>query len=420
LQLSQRWFNIIALLILYHTNNLHLPMSSFNRRYFLKTSGLSLIPAALSGLPAAQLIANNQPTNGNDPAVKFFGDSDQIEPGAYLGLLQEAGKKTPIERDGYGQGGSVAALEKRFQLITGKEKAIFMPSGTMANQLAIAVLSGAKTKVFVQDTSHVYRDEADAAQAVFQKRLMPLANGASFFTALQLKEAIEALKEQEVFDSGIGVVSIENPVRRTLGRVVPLEEIKKINAYCRSSQLKTHLDGARLFLAAAWQGIPVKEYAAQFDTVYISLYKYLGANAGAILCGDKSVIDQMPHLMKIHGGTMYSNWSNAAMALLQLDQIDERLKQVKQSATELFASLNQLPGVQITTLPDGTNMYPLQLETSINGKLFHEVAGREFNIRFPRPNEKNETILTVNETLLRRDTTSLVSAFKNSILKSRT
>lgn len=395
-------------------------MSSFNRRLFLKTSGLSLMPAALTVLPATQLFANSQQTNATEPEIKFFGDSDRIEPSAYLALLQDAVKKTPIERDNYGQGGAVAALEKRFELITGKEKAIFMPTGTMANQLAIAVLSGVKTKVFVQETSHVYRDEADAAQAVFQKRLMPLANGASFFTVSQLTEAIWGLKEQEVFDSGIGAVSIENPVRRTLGRAVPLEEIKKISEYCRANQLKLHLDGARLFLAAAWQNISIKEYCSNFDTVYISLYKYLGANAGAILCGDKLVMDQMPHLIKIHGGSMYSNWPNAAMALLQLDQIEERLKQVKQRATELFAALNQVAGVRITTLPDGTNMYPLRLDSSINGKLFHEIAGKEFNIRFPRLNDRNETILTVNETLLLRDTANLLGAFKSIVLKSRT
>lgn len=395
-------------------------MSSFNRRHFLKTSGLSLMPTAFSSLPTTPLLGKNEKTDENEAEVKFFGDSDRIEPAAYLAQLQEAAKKKPIERDSYGQGGAVSALEKRFESITGKEKAIFMPSGTMANQLAIAVLSGVKTKVFVQETSHVYRDEADAAQAVFQKRLMPLATGASFFTASQLADAIEALKEQEVFDSGIGVVSIENPVRRTLGRTVPFDEIRKVSEYCRSKQLKLHLDGARLFLAAAWQGISIKEYAVQFDTVYISLYKYLGANAGAILCGDRSVIDQMPHLMKIHGGSMYSNWPNAAMALLQLDQIEERFKQVKQRATELFATLNQVAGIRITTMPDGTNMYPLQLGSNINGKMFHEIAGKEFNIRFLRPNEKNETILTVNESLLARDTAQLVSAFKSCALKSRT
>jgi threonine aldolase len=392
-------------------------MTRGNRRNFLKTSGLSLIPAAIAGLPVRAWADNDNGTE-TEPAIKFFGDSNRIEPTAYMRLLLEAEKKSPIERDSYGQGGAVAALEKRFEQITGKEKAIFMPSGTLANQLAIAVLSGNKTKVFVQDTSHVYRDEADAAQAVFQKRLMPLAPDNCFFTAEQLQESIEKLKEQEVFDSGIGAVSVENPVRRTFGRTVPLEEIKKINDYCKTHQLKLHLDGARIFLAAAWQGITIKEYASYFDTVYISLYKYLGANAGAILCGNKTVIDQMQHLIKIHGGSMYSNWPNAAMALLQLDEIENRLLLVKERATELFAALNQLPGIVITTLPDGTNMYPLKLGNKVNGKLFHEIARTEYQLYFPKPDNNNETMLTVNETLLLRDQSFMVTAFKNMLKKA--
>jgi threonine aldolase len=97
-----------------------------------------------------------------------------------------------IERDRYGDGGAVAALEKKFEAITGKEKALLMPTGTMANQLAIAVLSGENTKVFVQDLSHVYRDEADAAQSIFQKRLMPLAKEETCFTAEELKKAVDS------------------------------------------------------------------------------------------------------------------------------------------------------------------------------------------------------------------------------------
>ena len=100
---------------------------------------------------------------------------------AYWEQLQQANSKQPVKVDRYGNGGAVADLEKKFETITGKEKAIYMPSGTMANQLAIAVLSGDNTKIFVQDTSHVYRDEADAAQSVYNKRLMPLAKNETLF-----------------------------------------------------------------------------------------------------------------------------------------------------------------------------------------------------------------------------------------------
>src|SRR5436190_16518110 len=162
-------------------------MTVANRRDFLRLSGLSIQPAVL---PAGSLFAKSAGSGGekytdfpvtDEPSIKLFGDGEMFEPAAYIDVLKQMNTTTAIEKDRYGDGGSVGALEKKFMAITGKEKAIFMPSGTMANQMAIAVLSGENTKVFVQDLSHVYRDEADAAQSVFQKRLMPLAMGETGF-----------------------------------------------------------------------------------------------------------------------------------------------------------------------------------------------------------------------------------------------
>lgn len=290
-----------------------------------------------------------------------------------------------------------------------------MPSGTMANQLAIAVLSGENTKIFVQDTSHVYRDEADAAQSVFQKRLMPLAKGETYFTAEMLKQGVESLKEQEVFASGVGAVSIENPVRRTDGRMIPIAEIRRISEYCRSNNIKLHLDGARIYMAAAWSGTSIKEYSSYFDTVYISLYKYLGASAGAVLCGEKKIMDKMPHLVKIHGGSMYGNWTNAAMALSRLDGIEQRLADSIKRAEEVFAALNAIPGVKVSPLDGGTNIYSLQLPGNIDLKKLNEVLTKQYMIRIPRPDDKNQALITVNETLLVRNASYVVEAFKNAL-----
>lgn len=350
----------------------------------------------------------------NEPVIKFFGDGEMFEPPAYIEFLQQVNNNSAIERDRYGTGGAVEALEKKFETITGKEKAVFMPSGTMANQLAIAVLSGGNTKVFVQDTSHVYRDEADATQSVFQKRLMPLAKGQTFFTADDLQKAIAALHEEEVFASGIGAVSIENPVRRADGRMVPVEEIRKISGYCRANNIRLHLDGARIYMAAAWSGISVKEYASYFDTIYISLYKYLGASGGAILCGDKTVMEKMPHLIKIHGGSMYGNWLNAAMALHRLEGVEGRLQNAIARSKELFDALNRLPGIAVTSLEGGTNIYQLQLDKKIDGQKFQAVL-KDHNIRMPRPDQNNKVLITVNETLLYRDADYVIDAFKKGI-----
>jgi threonine aldolase len=389
-------------------------MSDINRRYFLKATGLGLLPAVLPTVPA---IANNTKysTPPAEPVVKFMYDGEWFDYAAYMEQLQLANSRQPVKVDVYGNGGAVLELEKRFADITGKEKAIFMPTGTMANQFAIAVLSGEATKVFVQDTSHVYRDEADAAQSIFNKRLMPLAKNESFFTAAVLQQAIENLDREEVFKSGIGCVSIENPVRRSDGRMVPIGEIKKISDYCRSNNIKLHLDGARLYMASAWSGISIKEYASYFDTVYISLYKYLGASAGAILCGDKEVIDRMPHLVKIHGGAMFGNWLNAAMALHRLDGMEERLQKAIKRSEEIFSSLNKIPGVKITALDGGTNIYNMKLPPGVDGKKFAETLSTRYYITVRRPNAAGDTQLTVNETLVYRDVLYIVNGFKDAI-----
>lgn len=389
-------------------------MTAFNRRFFLRTSGLSMLPAFLPFTKASAFDTYKKPGPAI-PIVKFYADGETFEPGDYLNELQKAHIANPIVRDRYGSGGAVEVLEKKFTEITGKEKSIYMPSGTMANQMALAALSGESTKIFVQDTSHVYRDEADAAQSVFNKRLMPLAKNETYFTAGQLQAAVENLDNEEVFRSGIGAVSIENPVRRTDGRLVPIEEIQKISTFCRSKNIKLHLDGARIFMASAWTGISVKEYASHFDTVYISLYKYLGAGAGAILSGPAAVIDKMPHLIKIHGGAMYSNWTNTAMALSRLEGFENRLKDAVSMWNRIFTELNKLPGIKIKAFENGTNIYALELDREVDGKKMQQTLNKEYNIRMPRPNEKNQTLLTVNETLLYQPADYVINAFKKSI-----
>lgn len=355
---------------------------------------------------------NDWPTK---PIVKFFGDGEMYEPTDYIRVLQEADKTVAITKDRYGVGGVVEALEKKFAAITGKEKAIFMPSGTMANQLAIAVLSGTKSKVFVQENSHVFRDEADAAQSVFQKRLIPLAKNETYFTAAELKKTIEEMSRAEAFDTGIGAVSIENPVRRSDGRMVSIDEIKDIRNYCITKKIPMHLDGARLYVASAWSGVSIKEYSQYFDTVYISLYKYLGATAGAILCGDASIIDQMTHLIKTHGGSMYGNWTNAAMALHRLEGVEERFKAAKERGEQLFKTLNMGNDIRIETLSQGTNIYRLTLAKNINGTAFQTKLNQQFNIRLAKPDSNNQSLINVNETILYQSLNDLVNAFRKAL-----
>ncbi len=392
-------------------------MNAFNRRSFLKKTSIGLLPAVV---PFGSIMANefekDEAVASATKTITFSGDGVMFDPGTYLDVLQKAHTANPIIKDRYGAGGVVELLSKKFEGITGKEKAIFMPSGTMANQLALSVLSGENSKIIVQDTSHVYRDEADAAQSIFHKRLIPLAPNETFFTAKQLIETITHLKDNEAFRTGIGAVSIENPVRRTSGKTVPLEEIKLISEYCRANKIKLHLDGARIYMASGWTGISIKEYASYFDTVYISLYKYLGASGGAMLCGPEEVIEKMHHLIKVHGGSMYGNWTNAAMALHRIAGFENRLKEAINASKYIFSELNKLPSFNVKPLSGGTNIYTMQLANGINGEKMREKLIKDFNISIPFPNQQNVVSIMVNETLIYQSTDEIINAFKKSVV----
>ena len=390
-------------------------MKNINRRLFLKATGLSGIPLLAPAIPLSTMASEQTSDLKEDNRLYFFFDGIFLRPTEYLTRLQALNQSKEIQSDQYGRGGAVEELEKKFAAITGKEAAVFMPSGTMANQFAIAVLSGSNSKVFVQETSHVFRDEADAAQSVFGKRLIPLAQGKAHFTLDELQQSVEYHNKGEVFKSGIGAVSVENPVRRSDGRFVPLEELKKISGWCREQGFKLHLDGARIYMASAWTGIPISDYASLFDTVYISLYKYFGAAAGAVLCGDKAVIDQMHHLIKIHGGGMYQNWANAAMALYTLEGFEIRLQQTIKKAKGLFTQLNQLPELKVVPLQNGTNIYAVELDSTVNSSKLSAHLREKYNIFLPLRGADGTVKITINETLLRIDNSQVTAAFKDAI-----
>ncbi|WP_288881569.1 threonine aldolase family protein [Pedobacter panaciterrae] len=391
-------------------------MSAYKRRDFLKLSSLSTLPLIASAVMPANTFASEKAIPSKDSeAVYFINDGIFYKPEDFINKLQEINTANPIERDSYADGGTIEKLLKKFVEITGKEAAVYLPTGTLANQLAISFLCGNNTKAFVQETSHVYRDEGDAAQTLFNKRLIPLAEGKAHFTLDELKKAIKYHKDGEAFVGEVGAVSIETPVRRCDNQAFPLEEIKKISAYCKEQCYKMHLDGARLHMATAFTNATVKEYARYFDTVYMCLYKYLGATGGAILCGDKVVIDQMHHLIKIHGGGIFTNWPSASIALHHLNTIDEVMEKIKVKSASLFSQFSQLKGFKINQVPNGTNQFNVSIANGIDPVKLNKRLREEHNIIFGQPREDGFVKIKVNPTLLRRDNQQIIDSFKEAI-----
>jgi len=386
-----------------------------NRRDFLKKCALSTVPFLLPtvGLNAMSRSENNNIdlTNNPEVTVNFIYDGLELSPRQYLEKLTEIDQGERLEPDFYGNGGTTKELEEIFAKLTGKKKAIYLPTGTMANQLAIKLLNGKNTKVIVPENSHIFRDEADASQSVHRLRLVPIGKDKSYFQLDDLVSTVKYINEKEVFRSGLGTVVIENPIRRANGTAVPIETIKEVSTYCKNNGYKMHLDGARIHLASAFTNVSIEEYASYFDTVYVSLYKYLNANGGAILCGDAEIIDQLSHQIKILGGSMFQNWSNTAIALHYLDGITERLNQVVVTANKLIDELNKIDGISISSTENGTNIYKLKLANNISSKELAEKLFKEHNIRL-RSGENGIVRFAVNETLLTRDLQGIINAWK--------
>lgn len=385
------------------------------RREFIETGSLAALPL-LSGLSlnAKNIIPNYE---SDEYGINLILDGYFFQPKQYLRKLSEIEAQSGINGDFYSSGGVITELEQDFRKITGKEKAIYMPSGTMANELALRILCGDQTKAIVHADSHIYRDEGDSAQAIHNKRLVPINSGKHYFSKEDLDKKLNELKNGESFYSGVGALSIENPVRRHNGKIVDLKYIKDVTEYAKANGIRTHLDGARIHLAMAYSGVSIQNYCSHFDTVYISLYKYLGACGGAILCGDNEVINQMSHLMKILGGTVFRSWTNAAIAKYFLDGIEERMGRMIEQSNDLISRLNEIDEIQIKTVEEGTNVVFIK-SNKLNLETFADEINENHGIWMNYP-ENGEIEIHLNESILLRSNTELLESFKDSILKSK-
>jgi threonine aldolase len=384
-----------------------------NRRSFLKAAGLAGLPLLLSN----KVLAGTPPTHQEIglPGINFVADCDLFSPREYAEKLLAICTNRQDTEDRYHEGGAVQDLERAMAELTGKEAAIFMPSGTMANQLAMKALSGDKPKIYVQETSHVYRDEADAAQAVHNRRLIALAAGKPYFTLQELKEAHHHHSTGEYMSAAVGAVSIEVPVRRGGNQNVPLKDLKEISDWCRTEGWPLHLDGARLHIASAWTGVPVKDYAALFDTVYISLYKYLGAAGGAVLCGPASIITPLHRQVKIHGGNMLHAWPYAAMALQNLEGIEGRLQEVKKRADELVALFNKSQKIGFKQKPGATNVYNLGIPLGTDVQKFKKILFDEENMVLGSVDDRGYIACTLNESILKRPAAEIAEVMLKAV-----
>ena len=382
--------------------------STVDRRRFVQVGATGLGASLLSGnLGAAPLV--------QDPAilaaprqVRMSGDGlglTALEQGRLLTGLADAGR---IARDSYSNGGTVTQLEEACTTLLGKERAVFMPTGTLANHLAVRALAGGEGRAVLQAESHLYNDSGDCVQTLSGITIMPLAPDAATFSLEALREVIARTRSGRVARP-VSVISIETPVRRSFGETFDQAELDRVTAFARQEGIRLHLDGARLFLQSAYTGVDVAEYARPFDTVYISLYKYFNAASGAILAGPRALLDDMFHTRRMFGAGLPGAWPFAAPALHYLPGFTDRFRGAVEVSEIFMERIEAHEAFTVERVPRGTNLFRLRVHAADVARFRRRLEEREILLGAPRPDGR--ILVGVNETWNRQSATDLVDAF---------
>lgn len=258
--------------------------------------------------------------------------------------------------DVYGEDPSVNRLQAVAAERLGKEAALFVPSGTMANQIAIRVHTQPGDALIAGANAHLFLYEGGGAAALSGVQPVLLREG--LFGAADVRAAIAP---DDAHFARTRLVCIENTHNRSGGRVFPWEDQRAIADLARRRGLGLHLDGARLFNAAIAAAVDVDELAAPYDTVAFCLSKGLGAPVGSLLLGDRETIERAHRIRKLFGGGLRQAGFLAAAGLYALDHHIDRLADDHARATALAQGLEGLPGLSLAGAPE-TNMVILQVE----------------------------------------------------------
>ena len=281
--------------------------------------------------------------------------------------MMDAMMTAKLGDDVYAEDPSVNALEARVAAMFGKPRALFFPSGTMANQTAIKLHTQPGEQLICDKYSHVYNYEGGGVSFNSGVSCQLVDGHRGMMTASQVESAINP---PDFYHSPMtSLVTLENTTNKGGGACWDYEEIIRIKSVCDSNKLGLHLDGARLWNALIAKSESTQQYGDVFDTVSVCFSKGLGAPVGSVLVGNEDLMNKALRIRKMLGGGMRQIGLLAAAASYALDHQYDRLKDDHQKAKEISEVLNQMEAV-FSVEPVETNIVIFRLNPEIEETLF--------------------------------------------------
>ena len=268
--------------------------------------------------------------------------------------MREAMMNAIVGDDQVGEDPTINELERRSAELLGKDAAVFMPSGIMANLASILAHAGRGTEIIIGDESHVLWYEGVGAAAVGGISPRTVATNAD--GTLSLEHVEQSIRTPGPGYPDTALIAIENTHNRKGGTVLPQSYLAELANLAKENDLPVHMDGARVFNAAAHLGIPVSEIAAHADTVQFCFSKGLAAPVGSMVVGTAEMIGRVRSQRKLLGGAMRQSGILAAAALVSLDQMIDRLPEDHRRARALAETIAEYPAYEINLDSVQTNL----------------------------------------------------------------
>ncbi|WP_299100502.1 low specificity L-threonine aldolase [uncultured Winogradskyella sp.] len=280
--------------------------------------------------------------------------------------MLEAMMSAQVGDDVFREDPTVNELEARLAKMFGKDKALFFPSGSMANQIAIKLHTNPGEQVICDKYAHIYNYEVGGVAFHSGASCKLIDGNRGMFTATQVEEAINP---PEYYYSQTSLVEVENTTNKGGGACWDFNEFENIKKVCKSNNLGFHIDGARLWNAMVAKNESTLQYGHTFDTISICLSKGLGCPVGSVLIGDKDIMKQSLSLRKLFGGNMRQIGYLAAAGLYALDNNIERLADDHKRAKEIGEVLSKLSIIKKVE-PIETNIVIFELNDDVDEKQF--------------------------------------------------